>query len=247
MLSSIINNHNVLFIFYHIEKCAGTSLRYELYNYFSKFLKNDLIFMPEKNNIGKNINLTNNDLIKIRQLGSNFIRFIYEKQIILCHISFNDKMFHFISNFKMTCIRNPINRVISHYNFFDRPHTKKEFNQLTNEEFNQWFEQKGNLTIYRLTNGKNNLLLAKKNLLKMNHVVIVEEYNKDIKSLGFKLHKFFKHEFVCQNEKKNIHKHKKITYSTFFIQKIINKLQDELELYYFYKNCRKSFNNLIHK
>ena len=61
---SIVKHSNVKFIFYHIEKCAGTSLRHELYNYFSNCIDNTLIFFPEKSILDKTINLTHNNIQK---------------------------------------------------------------------------------------------------------------------------------------------------------------------------------------
>tara|TARA_Y100000992_G_C21264855_1_gene493432 strand:+ start:1349 stop:2092 length:744 start_codon:yes stop_codon:yes gene_type:complete len=246
-MSIFIKNKNILFTFYHIEKCAGTSLRYELYNYFSTFMDKQLIFMPEINNVGNNVNLTNNNLLQITKLGKKFIEFLNKKLIILCHISFNDKIFCFEPIFKITCIRNPISRVISHYNYFDKKnYHNREFDQLTNEELKNWFIQKGNLTIFRLTCTTNNLLLAKQNLLKMNHVILVEDYNKDIKTLGHKLEKCFGNKFYHVNLKKNIGTKTKYRYNKIFLEKIIFYLKEELELYYFYKNCRRSFKKKLH-
>ena len=241
-MSLFIKNKNVLFTFYHIEKCAGTSLRYELYNYFSRFINKELIFIPEINKIGNNVNLTNNNLVQIAKLGKKFIEFLNNKSIILCHISYCDRIFCFEPKFKITCIRNPIARTISHYNYFDKVnYNNREFDELTNQELRDWFIQKGNLTIFRLTSTTDNLLLAKQNILRMNHVILFENYDYDIQILGNKLEKNFKNKFYHVNLKKNTVRKNNYKYSPIFLEKIVFYLKEELELYYFYKNCRRAF------
>lgn len=242
---SIVKHSNVKFIFYHIEKCAGTSLRHELYNYFSNCIDNTLIFFPEKSILDKTINLTHNNIQKIKNIGYKYIQYLYQIKVILCHISCNDTQFHFHPEFAITCIRNPISRVISHYNFFDKPTFQKEFNELTDDEFDLWFRQKGNLMIFRLTNSHDNLLLAKQNLLKMNHVILFENYDYDISILGNKLTNHFGHTFHYNHIQKNCNSKNHIQYSYVFIDKIISKLKDELELYYFYKKSKRRFKKLF--
>ena len=242
-MSVLIKNKNVLFTFYHIEKCAGTSLRYELYNYFSRFIDRELIFIPEVNKLGKNVNLTNNALLQIAKLGKEYIEYINNKLIILCHISFNDPIFDYRPKFKLISIRNPITRAISHYNYFDKKKYNKEFDQLNDDEFNEWFSKSGNLTIFRLTNTYNNLELAKKNLLLMDHVILFENYNNDVKQLGKKLEKKFGYKFYHIKLKKN-RSREKFYYDSKFIDKLIYRLKDEIELYNFYKKSKNSIKNI---
>ena len=245
MLSKIVKYSKVKFIFYHIEKCAGTSLRHELNNYFSNFIHSKSIFIPELSNIDKTINLTHHNIQSIKKIGDKYIQYLYQIKVILCHISCNDTQFHFHPEFAITCIRNPITRVISHYNFFDKLTFKKEFNELTDEEFDLWFQQKGNLMIFRLTNSHHNLILAKQSILKMNHVVLFENYDYDIHILGNKLANHFGHTFHYNHIQKNCNSKNHIQYSYVFIDKIISKLKDELELYYFYKKSKRTFKKLF--
>jgi len=240
-MSIFIKNKSVLFSFYHIEKCAGTSLRFELFDYFSNFLDKKYIFIPEKNEIG-NINLTSKNILEISKLGDKFIEFINEKIVILSHISYNDPVFCFDPIFKITCIRHPINRVISHYNYFDKNnYQNREFDKLSNSELNSWFQTKGNLTIFRLTNTSNDLKKAKQNLLKMDHVILFENYKHDILILGEKLYNCFGYKFDYKNIVKNNSVKNNYKYSNAFLEKIIYLLKDELELYYFYKNIKTNF------
>jgi hypothetical protein len=245
MINEIVKYSKVKFIFYHIEKCAGTSLRHELNNYFSEFINSEYIFMPELSNIDKSINLTHHNIQTIKNIGYKYIQYLYKIKVILCHISCNDTQFHFHPEFAITCIRNPITRVISHYNFFDKPTFQKEFYELTDKEFDLWFRQKGNLMIFRLTNSHHNLLLAKQNILKMNHVILFENYKYDIIILGNKLKKHFGRTFRYNHIQRNCNPKNNIQYSSIFIDKIISKLKDELELYYFYKKCKRRFKNLF--
>jgi hypothetical protein len=80
----------------------------------------------------------------------------------------------------------------------------------------------------------------------MNHVIFVEEYDKDIQILGYKLEKKFKNKFNYISLKKNIGAKTKYKYNKMFLERIIFYLKEELELYYFYKKCRRAFKKKMH-
>ena len=79
----------------------------------------------------------------------------------------------------------------------------------------------------------------------MNHVILFENYKYDIIILGNKLKKHFGRTFRYNHIQRNCNPKNNIQYSSIFIDKIISKLKDELELYYFYKKCKRRFKNLF--
>lgn len=124
----------VEFIFYHIEKCGGSSMRMILYSYFKNIYPENLIFLPEYNEDNLNYTPKNLEIVK-QNLGDNFDNI----KVILSHTKYN--MFpsiDFCNNYKFTCIRYPAARVISHYYFFDFPHTKQHFIDLNDQEFHDY-------------------------------------------------------------------------------------------------------------
>ena len=70
------------FIFYHIEKCGGTSMRYILYNYFLNFYDKNNIYLPENNN---NINLKDDNKAYLMEKLLN-----QNVKILLVHVRYGD-------------------------------------------------------------------------------------------------------------------------------------------------------------
>jgi hypothetical protein len=103
------------FIFYHLVKCAGSSLRLSLYNKFENMYKNK-IYIPSKYG---NINFMKENITNIRNTNGYL-----DLKVILSHYKYNDFDLSINPKFKITFIRDPVKRVISHYYFFDYPKNK---------------------------------------------------------------------------------------------------------------------------
>ena len=134
---------NIQFIFYHIEKCGGTSVRYWCFNYFSKLYSHSLFFMPEMyldfdSNISSvyyidpNINF---DYIYFKDIIN--ICDYNDLKVILSHIRYYIFPFPQVP-LKFTIIRNPIERLISHYYFFDYTIYGKDLCDLDSSDFHDY-------------------------------------------------------------------------------------------------------------
>ena len=123
------------FIFYHIEKCGGTSLREAFNTYFLKIYKQKQIFIPEKiGNIKINFWPENLEIIKTY----NTINYNNLK-VILSHVRYN--YFPELNTkvpLKITVIRNPVDRLISHYYFFVYKENKRQMIDMPKEEFDSF-------------------------------------------------------------------------------------------------------------
>jgi len=123
----IIINTDV--VFYHIEKCMGTSIELMLYDYFKNIYPKKDIFIPKM--IGyKHFSLEH--------------KYYFEKhnfKVILSHMSFNEKYITSIFSktaLSITCVRNPIGRIISHYYHFDYKNYNKNFYMLDDDEMKKY-------------------------------------------------------------------------------------------------------------
>ena len=105
---------NIELIFFHIEKCGGTSIRAMLNKYFMNIFNANQIFIPESAN-DLTLNYLPECLDKIKEM------YVFDNiKIILSHIRYNDLIFkNTIKPLLFTVLRDPIDRVISHYYFFD--------------------------------------------------------------------------------------------------------------------------------
>lgn len=118
------------FVFYHIEKCGGSSLRMYFYNLFIQKYQQCHIFIPEYSN-----NIKQNFILKmIPDIEKNPMFDYPNLKVILSHIRYNE--FPELNvKMKISMIREPIDRVISHYYFFSYPTTRIHFIDLPESEF----------------------------------------------------------------------------------------------------------------
>jgi hypothetical protein len=129
-MSNTILPQDLDFIFYHIEKCGGSSLRIFLNNLFAKKYPQSHIFIPEYSG-----DITQNFMPHlIPDIQQNPYFDYPELKVILSHIRYNDFP-HLAAKMKISMIREPIDRVISHYYFFSYPETQIHFIDLPETEF----------------------------------------------------------------------------------------------------------------
>jgi len=104
------------FIFTHIPKCGGSSFRRLIYESSIKSgLSADEIYIPGEGGVDHNKNLNQIDQDEIDKLLDT------KKKVIADHSKYLEKNVNQISPerpFRTTFLRRPIDRFISHYNFF---------------------------------------------------------------------------------------------------------------------------------
>jgi len=210
--------NNIKIIFFHIEKSMGSSIRIMLQSYFKNIFKTDEIYLPEKYN---NINLiTDSNYEFINNHRNDF-------KILLCHIPYKSKLTNNLCNniFSITCIRNPYNRIISHYYFFDFPKIKKNLYELNENEIINILNNYGNLTFKRLgpinkINELNCILIMeniKNDVVKLNEI-LNKKYNKNI---NLELHN------INSNNKYS----KTIQFDIIFLEKYSKYFKEDIDIY----------------
>ena len=168
------------FCFFHIEKCAGSSLRIMLYEYFKNIFDIQTIYIPEKYNVKQNL------------MNETDLNFFKDKnyKILLCHCNFDQiNVTDSFSKdcFSITCVREPLYRFLSHYYFF-KNNEKIKFAQLTDEQIIPMLKD-ANLLTKRLSGNKNNLDIALQNVKCFNCVIIYEQLETDVALMNELLNK----------------------------------------------------------
>ena len=110
---------NIEFCFFHVEKCAGSSIKQMLVDYFEKIYDKKYIL---------DYNLTTVD----------DLTYIQNCKVLLSHCNFNQQ--NITDSFSKTCfsilcVREPMERWLSHYYYFMNP-TKCKFCELSDNEIN---------------------------------------------------------------------------------------------------------------
>jgi hypothetical protein len=198
-----------------------------LYKYFSKIYDKKDIFLPSNYNDKYNlVNKEDQEFITSKKF-----------KILLCHCSFNNELTRSFSFdcFSITCVRNPLDRILSHYYYFDYPKEKKLFHELDKTKIKLIIEQNGKTILTRLSGEEMDLNIAYSNIERINCILIFENINNDIVHMKNLLNKKFNKKIVLKN---NFIKHNKnnFDYEKYIKKdmKIINKNLDlikDLEVY----------------
>ena len=196
------------FIFYHIPRCSGTSLRSTLYEYFIKIYPKNTIFVPEKSGNIKVNYLPHN----IEEIKKN-PRFDFPKiKVILSHISINDfPNLDRSCKYKFTCVREPISRLISHYYFFNFPKNNIELIDLNCKDLENFVISCDNpiSNCFGITNNSD-INEIDKQIKKFDFILIFENHFNDLIVLNNLLNIRFGKNFFLHSKIENDLKKKKI-------------------------------------
>ena len=228
--------------FYHIEKSAGSSFRKLLLNYI----------LHKYNIKGPQVYHIENDL----EFLNNHIYLLDKYKFILHHVSYSNYLFN-NTKFNITILRKPVERVISHFHYFDSETLKyKNLLEYKNADFNGFKNYclfTGNLQCLKFSGEFIQILNTEKdyksyftkilnsnliknvmhNLLQFNAVLIFEKLN---------LHKLnevfndYEYDFINNFTHENINKSKNYNYNEDFIKELNEYcLYDNIVYEYFYQ------------
>jgi hypothetical protein len=204
---------NIEFIFYHIEKCGGSSFREAFNNYFLNFYKQKHIFIPEKNgNIKINFVPENIETIKKnKSISYNNLK------VILSHIRYSYfPTLNIRVPLKITVIRNPVDRLISHYYFFQYKQNNCQMIDLPKEEFDNFCR----FHCSHITNSMGCLnadnvvdkSLCEERIKEFSFIGLLENIDKDIIIINDLLNTYYKCDYTIVVPHKNATKNVSIKY-----------------------------------
>ncbi len=167
------------FIFTHIPKCGGTSFRqYFNVSAINSGISKDQIYIPGFNGL---LNESNFEQLNKEQLDTLTKQ---QLQVIAAHCKYNVHREYSLSMqrpFYYTVLRDPVDRFISHYNFFYftlgyRNLKGVTLNELSTDRFDFIVKLIGDLQVRYLANFKYPKILGPDNMLKLAKYNLQYEY-----------------------------------------------------------------------
>ena len=182
--NTLLKLMNTEVVFYHIEKCAGSSLRSMFHTYFNQIFTPSEIFITYDTSTLPDFSRNSlDDITKLIDLRNI--------KVILSHTSVTD--LYNQPKLKITCIRNPFDRIISHYYYFDYNTTKIHMYDLEYSKLRKYFYEYGSLICSRMgcldNNNHTTIASIRNSIRSMDFILIVEQIDKDIEVLNKELNK----------------------------------------------------------
>ncbi|GAG55438.1 unnamed protein product, partial [marine sediment metagenome] len=218
------------FVFIHIHKCGGSSLRKIINNTFLKMCDADSIFIPTCNKI------PNEKILNVKEYLNATTN---EYKVYACHENYDFMVTRILKSgktlpFICTLLRDPVERLISHYEFFTREENNISLEKLPPDRLKNYCIQLGNLMVRKMgyMSGEENsldemLVRAKNRLENIDLFGFVEDFDVFINKLNkinpYGLH-FEDSVFINKNSNKKL-------YSDDFKAKIRPYCKWDIELY----------------
>ena len=210
--------NNVKIIFFHIEKCMGSSFRIMLNNYFKKFFNESEILLPE--------NYKNRNIISIDDYNY-YNKLSVDFKVLLCHIYYKNNITLKLCNniFSISCVRNPYNRIISHYYYFDYSKYNKNLYELNNTEMISILKNYGNLIFNKLGD--------KNRINEFNCILVMENINTELEILNNLLNKKYRKNINLKllNMNNNKKYNNSLQFDMIYLEKYEQYFKKDIELY----------------
>ncbi len=167
------------FIFTHIPKCAGTSFRKYIYNIsVLNGIEKKKIYIPGTFDIPNNKNISQLSKEECNALAKRSVK------VLADHSKYKEHLQHKITiekPFYYTILREPVNRFISHYNFFyfkdgNKKFKNKSLNEIKEDDLKEVLNQLANLQMNYLANIKFFRSFGLENVLKVAKYNLQHEY-----------------------------------------------------------------------
>ncbi len=168
------------------------------------------------------------------------VNYLDNVKVIACHMNYNEINITDFERAKVTvtCVREPVERLISHYYFFSKDKfNDRRLDQLSDDELKQYCAGIGNLMTIRLAGGVNDIDLAIKNVSEMDVVLVLEHLRPGLMQLKRKLEGTFKVKLTENLKKYNIGP-SKIKHTHEFKNKLRQYCYNDIKLYEY---CRNNF------
>lgn len=163
------------FYFYHVEKCAGTSLRRAIYTAFKERYADEQMHIPGSTRPGE-------ETIRDHADDADY----FERVEVIADHSNPGELAALLRTsvsvrFGVTALRHPVDRALSHFHYF---YGEGSLHDVSPERLERFMRRHGNLQTTRLSNEGESVAQALAVLRSMDAIITAEEYTRSIALLN---------------------------------------------------------------